>query len=227
MMRIAVLASGGGTNLQALVDHFDALGNARGGDIVLVASDRADAGALMRARARGIPTAMLRTKARPDGADLATVLREHRADLVVLAGYLRLVDAAVVDAYPDRIINVHPALLPAFGGKGMFGARVHEAVIAAGVPVTGVTVHTIDHEYDRGRTIAQWPVPVLPTDDPATLGARVLRVEHLLFPRVIDAVAAGRLTPATPPRAPSVDPTILNDRTDADLARDISRLLQG
>jgi formyltetrahydrofolate-dependent phosphoribosylglycinamide formyltransferase len=225
MTRIAVLASGGGSNLQALLDHFDALGAARGGDVVLVTSDRADAGALGRARARGIPTAVLRTKARPDGADLASLLREHRADLVVLAGYLRLVDAAVVDAYPDRIINVHPALLPAFGGKGMFGARVHEAVIAAGARVTGVTVHTIDQEYDRGRILAQWPVPVRPTDDPATLAARVLRVEHLLFPRVIDALAAGRLSGHIPPRIPSGDPSMWDGHTDADLARDISRLL--
>jgi phosphoribosylglycinamide formyltransferase-1 len=226
MKRIAVLASGGGTNLQALLDHLDALGDARSGDVVLVASDRTDARALARARARGIPAALLRTTARPEGADLAALLREHRADLVVLAGYLRLVDAAVVDAYHDRIINVHPALLPAFGGKGMFGARVHEAVIAAGASVTGATVHTIDHEYDRGRILAQWPVPVRPTDDPATLAARVLRVEHLLFPRVINAVAAGRLTAATPPRMPSGDPANLTDRPDADLARDISALLE-
>jgi phosphoribosylglycinamide formyltransferase/phosphoribosylglycinamide formyltransferase-1 len=100
----------------------------------------------------------------------------------------------VVHRYAGRIINVHPALLPGFGGPGMYGARVHEAVLAAGVTVTGVTVHFVDEEYDRGTIIAQWPVPVLQGDDARSLAARVLRVEHLLYPRVVDAVAGGAVT---------------------------------
>ncbi len=188
--RIAVLASGGGTNLQAILDYFDHLGDARSGDVVVVASARAQAGALQRAGDRGIATALLRTDARPAGAHLEDVLTTHRVDLIVLAGYLQMVDPTIVHAFKDRILNVHPALLPAFGGRGMYGHHVHDAVIASGVRVTGVTVHTIDEEYDRGQIIAQWPVPVLPGDDPHTLAARVLRVEHLLFPRIIDTVAA-------------------------------------
>ena len=109
----------------------------------------------------------------------------------------------VVERYAGRIINVHPALLPAFGGPGMFGQRVHRAVLDAGVRVTGVTVHFVDAEYDRGRIIAQWPVPVFSNDDAGTLASRVLRVEHLLFPRVVDAVASGRITLANCASHPS------------------------
>jgi formyltetrahydrofolate-dependent phosphoribosylglycinamide formyltransferase len=192
--RIAVLASGGGTNLQAILDHFAQRGERRHGDVVLVASDRTSAGALERARARGIATALIPTPRRPDGLALAPLLEEHDVGLIALAGYLRRVPNDVVRRYAERLINVHPALLPAFGGPGMYGSRVHEAVLAAGATVTGVTVHFVDEEYDRGPIIAQWPVPVLTGDDAATLAARVLRVEHLLYPRVVDAVAGGRVS---------------------------------
>ncbi len=192
--RIAVLASGGGTNLQAILDYLEAIGDRRSGDVVLVASNRRDAGALDRARSRGIATAVLAGAPRADAPALGAVLAEQRIDLVVLAGYLKLIPADVIDAYTGRIVNVHPALLPAFGGPGMYGQRVHQAVIESGARVTGVTAHFVDREYDRGRIIAQWPVPVFAGDDAASLAARVLRVEHLLFPRVVDAVAGGRVT---------------------------------
>jgi formyltetrahydrofolate-dependent phosphoribosylglycinamide formyltransferase len=192
--RIAVLASGGGTNLQAILDHLGRLGDRRCGDVVLVASDRADAGALARARIHGIATETLATPRRAEGAALGPLLEGHGVELVALAGYLRRVPDEVVRRYADRMINVHPALLPSFGGAGMYGMRVHEAVLAAGATVTGVTAHFVDEEYDRGPIIAQWPVPVLTGDDSATLAARVLRVEHVLYPRVVDAVAGGRLT---------------------------------
>jgi formyltetrahydrofolate-dependent phosphoribosylglycinamide formyltransferase len=196
--RIAVLASGGGSNLQAILEHFDRLGERRGGDVVLVASDRSDAGALERASRHGIMATVHATAKRPDRPALAEVLEQHHVDLVVLAGYLKLIPRDVVAKYDGRIINVHPSLLPAFGGPGMYGQRVHHAVIEAGVRVSGVTVHSVDEVYDRGRIIAQWPVPVFPSDDAGTLAARVLRVEHLLFPRVVDAIAAGRTTFTTP-----------------------------
>lgn len=192
--RIAVLASGGGSNLQAILDHFEELGSRAGGEVVVVASDRAGAGALDRAAKRGIATSVLATPAHPEREDLSSVLEVHRVDLLVLAGYLRLIPIHVVRALEGRIINVHPALLPAFGGPGMYGQRVHHAVIGSGVRVTGVTTHFVDEEYDRGSIIAQWPVPVFPSDDAGTLASRVLRVEHLLYPRVVDAVASGRIT---------------------------------
>lgn len=204
--RIAVLASGGGSNLQAILEHFDRLGDARAGDVVVVASDRPDAGALNRAMLRGLPAAVLPSKSRPSGATLEQVLDEHEVDLVVLAGFLRLVPTPVVTHYRGRIVNIHPALLPAFGGPGMYGQRVHHAVIDAGVRVTGVTAHFVDEVYDSGRIIAQWPVPVFPGDDAGTLASRVLRVEHIIYPRVVDAVAGGRATLAncalTVPSAP-------------------------
>jgi formyltetrahydrofolate-dependent phosphoribosylglycinamide formyltransferase len=192
--RIAVLASGGGSNLQAILEYLDNLGERRGGDVVLVASDKADAGALERARRRDIATTVVDATGSGTGELLDAVLERAAVDYVVLAGYLKLIPADVVQRFAGRIINVHPALLPAFGGAGMYGQRVHRAVIASGVRVTGVTAHFIDDAYDRGRIIAQWPVPVFPNDDAGTLAARVLRVEHLVYPRVVDAVASGRTT---------------------------------
>jgi phosphoribosylglycinamide formyltransferase-1 len=193
--RIAVLASGGGTNLQALLEHFDALGEERAGDIVLVASDRRDAGALARAAARRVSTAVIQTGAGATGTQsVDAILREHRVDIIALAGYLRLVPGDIVERYHGRIVNVHPALLPAFGGAGMYGARVHQAVLDAGAAVTGVTVHFVDQVYDRGPVIAQWPVPVLAGDTAVSLAARVLRVEHVLYPVAVNAVAAGRVS---------------------------------
>jgi phosphoribosylglycinamide formyltransferase 1 len=192
--RIAVLASGGGTNLQALLDHLDALGERRAADVVLVASDRRDAGALARATARSVATVIIQTAPGKPGQPLGEILREHRVDLVALAGYVRLVPPETVEAYRGRIVNVHPALLPAFGGAGMYGARVHQAVIDSGATVSGATVHFVDQAYDRGPVIAQWPVPVLPNDTAALLAARVLRVEHVLYPLAVSAVASGTVS---------------------------------
>jgi phosphoribosylglycinamide formyltransferase 1 len=189
--RIAVLASGGGSNLQAILDHRDALDDACSGEVALVASDRADAGALRRAALHGVQTEVLDGTARSHG--LAAILREHDIGAVVLAGYLRRVPSAVTSAYRGRMLNIHPALLPAFGGRGMFGEHVHKAVLASGARLTGATVHFVDAEYDHGPIVAQWPVPAYGDDTPATLAARVLAVEHLLYPRVIQAVCAGRI----------------------------------
>ena len=191
--RIAVLASGRGTNLAALIDYLDAPDAPRNGNVVLVVSDRPDAGALALARASGIGARSL-PASDAQGPALAALLHEHAIELVVLAGYVRLVPAEVVREYHGRIVNVHPALLPAFGGKGMYGANVHRAVIASGARVSGATVHFVDPVYDHGAIIAQWPVPVVAGDSAASLAARVLRVEHLLFPRVVQAVAAGRVS---------------------------------
>ena len=188
-VRVAVLASGGGTNLQAILDYLDAQGEERRADIVLVASDRAYAHALVRARERGIPAVALDARQRSDG--LGAVLASRDVELVALAGYMRFVPVDVTRRWRGRIVNVHPSLLPAFGGAGMYGIRVHEAVVAAGVRVTGATVHFVDEEYDRGPIIAQWPVPVFPDDTPEAVAERVLAVEHALYPAALDAVARG------------------------------------
>jgi formyltetrahydrofolate-dependent phosphoribosylglycinamide formyltransferase len=122
---------------------------------------------------------------------MLALLARHAVDLVVLAGYLRFVPAEVTRSYRGRIVNIHPALLPAFGGAGMYGHRVHEAVIARGARVSGATVHFVDEEYDHGPIIAQWPVPVFGHDSAATLAQRVLAVEHALYPRVVQQLAEG------------------------------------
>ena len=186
--RIAVLASGGGSNLQALIDHFAA--DARDvGEIVWVGSNKADAGALTRARSARIPTGVVLDP--QDGHALRQQLSAARADLLVLAGYLKLVPADVVTQFRGRMLNVHPALLPAFGGPGMYGHHVHRAVLAAGVKLSGPTVHFVDEHYDRGAIAAQWPVPVFSDDTESSLAARVLHAEHRLLPRTVAAVASG------------------------------------
>ena len=189
--RVAVCVSGGGSNLQALLDRLQGEAPAR---VVLVLSNRADAGGLERARRAGVPAEVLSDPA--DASEWITRLGRRDVDLVVLAGYLKLVPPGVVQKYEGRIVNVHPALLPAFGGAGMYGRRVHEAVIASGAVESGPTVHLVDEVYDRGKILARRRVPVLPDDTPERLAERVLAAEHALLPEVVLAAArAGRPVP--------------------------------
>jgi formyltetrahydrofolate-dependent phosphoribosylglycinamide formyltransferase len=190
-MRVAVAVSGRGTNLEALLR---ALGPEAPARVVLVLSNRPDAPALARAADRGIATVTLRDHA--DGSEWLRALERYGVDLVVLAGYLKLVPAEVIARYRGRILNVHPALLPAFGGQGMYGRRLHEAVLASGARESGATVHLVDEVYDRGAILGQARVPVLPGDDPESLAARVLEAEHRLLPAaVLAAAAAGHPVP--------------------------------
>lgn len=199
--RIAVFASGGGTNLQSLLDHF----NGRESPVArvdLVISNRAGAGALARAERAGVPWRVIDPGAtEPVEVERVTLeaLDECRIDLVALAGYLRLVPGAVVERYAGRILNIHPALLPSFGGAGMYGERVHRAVLESGARVSGATVHYVDHRYDEGRIVAQWPVPVMPDDVPHSLAARVLAVEHMLYPAAIESLLGAGPAPVAPP----------------------------
>ncbi len=189
--RVAVLASGGGTNLQALLDRFNG-GPDPSARVVLVVGSSPGIGALERARSAGVETAVLEE---PDGEGRGLLERLESADagLVVLAGWLRLVPGPVVRAYRGRMVNIHPALLPAFGGEGMYGRRVHEAVLESGARVTGPTVHFVDEAYDEGAVIAQWPVPVKEGDDPGRLADRVLEREHEILPGVVSALARGEV----------------------------------
>jgi phosphoribosylglycinamide formyltransferase-1 len=194
-MRIAVAISGRGSNLEALLG---ALGPGARAQVALVVSDRAEAAGLDRARGRGIPAEALSHP--DDGDEWLRLLWRFRIDLVVLAGYVKLVPAPVIASYRGRIINIHPALLPAFGGKGMYGRRVHQAVLASGAQESGATVHLVDEVYDHGAVLAQARVPVLPGDTADTLAERVLVVEHRLLPAaVLAAAAAGRPVPVTEP----------------------------
>ena len=194
-LKIAVCVSGGGSNLLALLESLRNFGGAK---VVLVLSNRASAGGLGHAKAFGVPAAVFQNPA--DGDEWLELLRQHHVDLIVLAGYLKLVPPAVIAAYRDRIINIHPALLPSFGGPGMYGLRVHQAVLASGAKVSGCTVHLVDEEYDRGPILAQSRVAVLPGDTAETLAARVLEAEHRLLPAVVRAAAeAGRPIPLPQP----------------------------
>ena len=183
-VRVAVLASGGGTNLQALLDGLNGANN-KAARVSRVISNRSDAGALDRGRQAGVPTYALSD---PTNADeyLEAI---GDAQLVVLAGYLKLVPSAVVSRFDWRMINIHPALLPEFGGPGMYGIKVHQAVLAAGKKESGASVHYVTEEYDRGEVIARARVPVLPGDTAETLAARVLTAEHRLLPHVVTVMS--------------------------------------
>ena len=185
-VRVAVFASGGGSNLQSILDHEVPDGPYR---VELVISDKEDAGALERGRGAGREAVVIpvlgRSKEEVEAETLET-LSAHDIEAIFLAGYLRLIPEGVVRSFPRRMLNIHPALLPSFGGKGMWGHHVHEAVLASGAKMSGPTIHYVDEEYDRGTIFAQWPVPVLPDDEPDDLAARVLRVEHILYPLAAD-----------------------------------------
>jgi len=196
-LRVGVLASGGGTNLQAIIDNC-ASGKIDA-DVVVVISD-VECGALARARKAGIPAEHIdrRDKQRHptrEAFDRALLqrLRAHDAQLVCLAGYLRIMTPELVDAYAGRMMNTHPALLPAFGGEDMWGHHVHEAVLEYGCKVSGCTIHFVSLETDGGPIILQRAVPVEEDDTAETLAARILPHEHNLFPRAIQLFAEGRL----------------------------------
>lgn len=186
---LGVLVSGGGTNLQAIIDACESgvlNGLAR---VAVVVSNRPDAYALERARRHGITAVFLDRKDFADTAAyseaLAREMERHAVVLVCLAGFLVKLEPNFVRAFRRRIVNIHPALLPKFGGKGMYGHHVHEAVVAGGERESGATVHWVDEEYDHGPAILQAKVPVLPDDTAETLAERVLAVEHTIYPRAI------------------------------------------
>lgn len=222
---VAVFASGSGSNLQAILDHHATL-DAPPWRVELVISDQEDARALRRARRTGIRSRFLPFAGRSSddvAGETLDILRSADIGFIALAGYLRLIPEDVVEAFRERMVNIHPALLPAFGGKGMYGMRVHEAVLASGARVTGPTVHFVDEEYDRGPIVAQWPVPVRAGDDPRVLAARVLRVEHLLYPRVVDHLSRALARGCRPaPFSPPGSAFLAKSEARADVERSIS-----
>ena len=192
--RIAVLVSGGGTNLQALIDA-EKSGIIKSGTISLVVSNKADAYALERARLAGIPSVTLLKKELGSQeafeAALIKLLEEEEIDLIVLAGFMSILGESFTRRFKDRIINVHPSLIPSFCGKGFYGLHVHEAALSYGVKVTGATVHFVNEIPDGGRIIAQKAVEVLPGDSPESLQRRVMeQAEWIILPRAAESVAA-------------------------------------
>ncbi len=194
--RLAVLASGRGSNLAALLDAM-VRGDLRH-PIVLVISNNSGAGALAVARQHGVATAHVSGQSDPDPtARMLTLLAQAEVGGLVLAGYMKLLDPRLVAAFPERILNVHPAPLPRFGGPGMYGRRVHEAVLAAGVPTTGPSFHLVDEQYDHGRVLEHVPVPVGAADTPETLQARVQAAEHAHYWRLVEQHFTRRTAPPT------------------------------
>jgi len=195
MLNIAVFGSGAGSNFQAILSAVQQ-GDIPGARISLVVSNNSSAGILGIARASGLPAIHLSQKQFPDERMFAravlSTLDAHGVNFVVLAGYMKRVPPEVVAAYRGRMINIHPALLPRHGGEGMYGMRVHEAVLRAGDTVSGATVHYVDEEYDHGGVVLQRTVPVFPGDTPETLAARVLETEHAIYPEAIRMIALGR-----------------------------------
>lgn len=193
MVHVAVFGSGRGSNFDAVLSAVER-GSVSNVAIRLVLSNNSNAGILQIARAHGIDAVHLSQRQFPTEADfvetMGAVLHRHDIDLIVLAGYMKHVPTPIVAQYRRRIINVHPALLPKFGGGGMFGRHVHEAVLAAGENESGATVHIVDEEYDHGDIIVQQCVPVLPGDTPESLAARVLAVEHAILPKALNQLAA-------------------------------------
>ena len=195
-LNIAVLASGKGSNLKAILDAVRA-GTICHARVCLIISNNPDAGALQIALANGIPSLHLnRQQFQSDEAfnkALLSAFSQHGINFIALAGYLKKIHPSIIQAYRNRIINVHPALLPSFGGPGMYGKFVHEAVIKSKAPISGATVHIVDELYDHGAIILQKSVPVAPDDTPETLAARVSRIEHEIYPEAIRLFAEGKV----------------------------------
>lgn len=195
MMNIAVFASGRGSNLMAILNAIkEGILNAK---VSVVISNNSNAGALEIAKANGIDALHISRKQFSSDEEyirkILDELRSRNIQLIVLAGYMKKIPSEVVKEYRNRILNVHPALLPAFGGQGMYGLNVHKAVIESGVKITGVTVHIVDEEYDHGPIVMQRAVEVRDSDTPETLAQRVLEVEHEIYPQAIKLFVEGKV----------------------------------
>ena len=191
-MRLAVFASGGGSNLGAILDQQSQ--GLLDIEIVLVVSNKAGTGALSRAQAKGIPAHVVNPDTDSEEAyldRLDTLFTSHGVNFIALAGYLKKIPLKLVQIARGRMLNIHPALLPAFGGPGMYGKHIHRAAIDYGVRWSGVTVHLVEAEYDTGPVVLQEPVPVLQGDTPETLAQRILAVEHRLLPEALRLFARG------------------------------------
>ncbi|MBI1806849.1 MAG: phosphoribosylglycinamide formyltransferase [Ignavibacteria bacterium] len=194
-MNIAVFASGKGSNFRAILDAITRK-HIRNAHVVLVISNNSDAGALVIARENNIPTAHISRKQFASDEEfnnaLLSTLTVYNVNFIVLAGYMKRIDPCIIRSYRNRIVNIHPALLPEFGGEGMYGMHVHEAVIARKATHSGATVHIVDEEYDHGPIVLQRLVPIADGETPATLAAKVLEIEHELYPEAIRLFAEGK-----------------------------------
>jgi len=193
MLKLGLLASHSGSNMQAIIDACRS--GELSADPCVVVSNNSDSGALVRARTEGIAAYHLSEKTHPGIVDreIVAVLQRHGVEVVCLAGYMKKLGVEMLAAYRERILNIHPSLLPKFGGRGMYGIRVHEAVLAAGEERSGATIHLVNGEYDQGRILAQEEVSVEAGDTPEVLQKRVLAVEHRLYAATLAQIARGEI----------------------------------
>ena len=180
---IAIFASGKGTNAENIINYFSGNKDIK---VKIVMANKADAFVLERAHRLGIPTLYINREQWADATHILTLLHEQQIDFIVLAGFLARIPDALLHAYPNRIVNIHPSLLPKFGGKGMYGNKVHEAVVAAGETESGITIHYLNEHYDEGQIIAQYRCPVMPNDTPQDVATRVHALEYEYYPKVIE-----------------------------------------
>lgn len=184
MIRLAILASGSGSNAEKIMEHFR---HSTKAEVALVSSNKADAFVLERAKKFGVPTFTF-SKKEMDAGVLLAKLQAEKIDWVILAGFLLKIPDELIRAFPDHMVNIHPALLPKYGGKGMYGAHVHEAVKASGDTETGITIHLVNEHYDEGKIIFQAATAVTPEDTPDTIAQKVHALEHRYFPEVIESL---------------------------------------
>jgi phosphoribosylglycinamide formyltransferase 1 len=184
-VRIALLASGSGSNAENIIQFFSKDERV---EIGLILSNKPDAYVHQRAQRLGVPSLTLPKEKMTDADALLEVLKDYRIDFIVLAGYLLLLPQGLVKAYPNRIVNIHPALLPKYGGKGMYGDRVHQSVVSAGETESGITIHLVNEAYDDGAIVFQAKCPVLPGDSPEEVAQKVHALEYRYFPEVISRV---------------------------------------
>ena len=180
---IAIFASGTGSNAQKIIDYFES--NARI-KVVLVVSNKADAGVLNIATRHGIPSVVIQRSGFYQTTHLLDILKEHRVDFIALAGFLWLIPSYLIEAFDKKMVNIHPALLPKYGGKGMYGIHVHEAVKAAGERESGITIHYVNEHYDEGNIVFTAQVAITPDDSASEIAKKVLQLEHKHFPEVIE-----------------------------------------
>lgn len=185
MKNIAILVSGSGTNCENIIRYFQ---DSNQVSVSLVISSRADAYALVRASKLGVPTQVMSKSEFSDESLLMPLLRQYQVDFIVLAGFLLMVPDFLLSAYPQKIVNIHPSLLPKYGGKGMWGHHVHEAVKAAGDTETGITIHWVSEICDGGEIIAQYHTPLTPDDTPDDIAAKVHVLEQQYYPKVIEEI---------------------------------------
>ncbi len=190
MTRLAIFASGRGSNAFSIIRHFQDIKDI---EIVCICSNNPEPGVFKYAEQYAIKHRSFNAEERKDPNKLGAYLKDLKVDYVILAGYMKKIPGHLLEQYPDHILNIHPALLPKFGGKGMYGMNVHKAVIAAGEPISGISIHLVNEEYDEGRILFQEKVKIEPHDDAEELGKKVLKLEHRFYPEVIEKYVRGQI----------------------------------